>query len=74
VEWGVYITAVQPGSPADQAGLQEGDIITSIGGAALGESSSFINLLYKFHPGDEVTIGFVRSLEQLEVKVVLGGS
>ncbi len=74
VEWGVYITAVQSGGPAARAGLQEGDIITRIGEVALGETNSFINALYRFHPGDKVTIGIVRDLKQMEVQVTLAGS
>ncbi|HET6845406.1 MAG TPA: trypsin-like peptidase domain-containing protein, partial [Anaerolineales bacterium] len=38
VQWGVYISRVQPGSPASDAGLQRGDIITSVGGTALDET------------------------------------
>ena len=37
VQWGVYISRVADNSPASEAGLQRGDIITSVGGIALDE-------------------------------------
>jgi 2-alkenal reductase len=39
VQWGVYISRVADNSPASEAGLQRGDIITSVGGVALTSST-----------------------------------
>ncbi len=72
VEYGVYITAVDRGSPAEQGGLQVGDIITSIGGVAVDETHSYINILFKFEPGQTVSIGLNRGGTDMEVQVVLG--
>ena len=71
VEWGVYVTDVVNGSPADQAGIQSGDIITQVGEFVLNESQSYINALFEYQPGDQVTIGLVRNGQLIEVQVVL---
>jgi 2-alkenal reductase len=74
VEWGVYVTAVANGSPADQAGLQIGDIITQVGEVELDETHSYINTLFQFKPGETVNIGLVRNGEGMVVQVTLGES
>lgn len=74
VEYGAYITQLQDGSPADVAGLQVGDIITSIGGTAIDGSNSYINILFRFNPGEQIVIEFVRNNTLQEVQVELAGS
>jgi S1-C subfamily serine protease len=71
-EWGVYITRVEPNSPASRAGLQEGDIITKIGDVLLDETHSYVNTLSKFKPGDQTTLDVARGNETLQVQVTLG--
>ena len=74
VEWGIYVTEVEGGSPAGEAGLQVGDIITSIGDVPLDETHSYINTLFAFQPGDLVTIELVRNGQTLEMQVTLAES
>ena len=72
VQWGVYISRVASDSPASQAGLQRGDIITQVGGVALDETHSYLNTLYAYKPGDKVILTVVRSGDTLELQVTLG--
>ena len=71
-EWGVFITRVENNSPASKAGLQEGDIITKIGDVPLDETHSYVNVLFEFKPGDQITLEVVRGNENLQVPVLLG--
>jgi 2-alkenal reductase len=71
-EWGVYITSVTPGSPAQAAGLQEGDIITGLGEVTLDEGHPFINALWQHAAGDTVTLTLVRGTQTLQTSAVLG--
>jgi 2-alkenal reductase len=71
-QWGVYITKVAENSPASKAGLQEGDIITKIGDVALDETNSYVNALFEFKPGDQITLDVVRGNETIQVKMTLG--
>jgi 2-alkenal reductase len=72
VQWGAYVTSIAANSPASQAGLQTGDIITSIGGVALDETHSFINSLFTYKPGDQVTVQFMRDGKSQQVQMTLG--
>jgi serine protease Do len=72
-QWGVYVTDVAAGSPASQAGLQQGDIITSIGGVSLDATHSYINTLFTFKPGQQVTLQLLRNgAKATDVQVTLG--
>jgi 2-alkenal reductase len=72
VQWGVYITDVASSSPASQADLRQGDIITRIGDVSLDETHSYINTLFNFKPGDQVIVEFNRNGKTQQVQVVLG--
>jgi serine protease Do len=71
-QWGVYITRVSSGSPASQAGLQEGDIITKVGDVTLDETHSYVNTLFTFKPGDQIKLEVVRGSDTVQVQVTLG--
>jgi 2-alkenal reductase len=71
-EWGVYITEVSPGSPAQAAGLQAGDIITALGDVALDEEHPFINALWQHAAGDTLSLTVVRGSQTLQLNAVLG--
>ncbi len=74
VQWGVYVTNVANGSPASQAGLQQGDIITKVGDIALDQNHSYLNTLYTYKPGDTVTLSVNRNGKDVTLKVTLGES
>jgi 2-alkenal reductase len=71
-QWGVYVTDVAVNGPASQAGIQPGDIITSIGNTPLDEKHSYINTLFIYKPGDKVTVTVVRGNQTLQMQVTLG--
>ncbi len=57
---GVFITGVQKGSAADQAGLEAGDIIQSIDSVQLFSSAEFSELIARHRPGDRIAITYLR--------------
>lgn len=69
---GVVITQIETGSPADQAGLQERDLILEIGGQKIDRNHVFPDVLSKYKPGDTVTLTILRKGEQLQFKLALG--
>ncbi len=74
VQWGAYVTAVASNSPAQQAGLRQGDILTAIGGTKIDETHSYINILFTFKPGQQVTVDFMRNGKAQQVQVTLATS
>ena len=74
VQYGVYITEVSTGGPADKVGLQVGDIITGIENTSLDETHAYINTLFKYNSGDTVTLTVNRNGKQINVQVTLGES
>jgi len=73
-EWGAYVTEVSMGSPADKAGLQRGDIILSIGEQAIDAEHSFVNILFAYQPGDQVSVTVLRDEDEVSLEVTLGES
>ena len=72
VQWGVYVSDVSANSPAAKANIQTGDIITKVGNTTLDESNSYINTLFQYNPGDQMTIEVMRNNKTLQVQVTLG--
>jgi S1-C subfamily serine protease len=56
---GAVLMTVEPGTPADQAGLKAGDIITSIDGKQLVGESALGQILNGHKPGDKITLQVV---------------
>lgn len=64
--------AVVPGSPADQAGISEGDIILELDGRKITADQPLADLLRKFDPGDRVTLKIFSKGNEKTVLAVLG--
>jgi S1-C subfamily serine protease len=69
---GVVITEVLPDTPADEAGLQEGDVLIAVDGQELDEEKGLADAIAAYEPGDTVTLQIARSGEEArEVSVQL---
>jgi len=53
---GVLVNNVTPGSPADAAGLQRGDVIVSVNGTPIADSFQIQDRIREFAPGDTVKL------------------
>jgi len=79
VSYGAYVTgdatsgepAVVPGSPADKAGIQAGDILLQINGEQIDQDHPLTDLLQKYQPGDTITVHLTRKGTEMDVKVTL---
>ena len=63
-EPGIGVVAVEPGSPADKAGLVPGDIITEVDGESVTSSKVLSSILQKHKPGDVITLTVFRQSRQ----------
>jgi membrane-associated protease RseP (regulator of RpoE activity) len=71
-EHGALIVEVVPGSPADDAGLQEGDIIHAVDGAEVNENHHLAELIGSLEPGEQVELTVIRNGRRITVEVELG--
>lgn len=60
---GAVITEVAPGTPAEKAGLQRGDVITAVNGTKLNGQTPLGSVLDPLKPGDTVTLTVNRNGE-----------
>ena len=56
---GVSVGEVLSGEPAETAGLEAGDVITSIDGQATHSQPALSAIMFGHHPGDSVRLGFL---------------
>jgi serine protease Do len=78
VNRGAYITsgdnqsAVVSGSPAEQAGLKDHDVITKVNGVSIDDKTSLTSALSRFKVGDRVSLTVVRDGKTITIKATLG--
>ncbi|MDA1335123.1 MAG: trypsin-like peptidase domain-containing protein [bacterium] len=63
--------AVVPGSPADKAGLKDGDLVLACNQKAITEKNSLEDILENTFPGDGVSLTFLRGNTKDTVKLTL---
>jgi putative serine protease PepD len=68
---GAVIREINPGSAAEKAGLEVGDVITKVDDTVITDSDSLIATVRSYRPGDTVTMTFTRDGEEQTVKVTL---
>jgi putative serine protease PepD len=71
-EAGAVVGAVTSGSPADDAGLKAGDVVTAIDGKAVRSSAELVGAVQSHHAGDKVTLTVHRGSSTRDVSVTLG--
>jgi len=78
VDYGAWIIggrrspAISPGSAAEKAGLQEGDIVLEFNHEKISIENHLRRIIVKYEPGDEVVLRVLRDKEEKTVNVVLG--
>ncbi len=64
------IAGIRPGSPAERAGLKQGDVLVNIGGSGV-TNANWQDALNKFKPGERVTLAVRRASRDLSIVVTL---
>jgi putative serine protease PepD len=68
---GALVSTVTPSSAAAKAGLQQGDVITSVNGKAVNDSDDLVGIIQGANVGDKVTVVFTRDGAQKTVSATL---
>ncbi|MGP3969804.1 S1C family serine protease [Streptomyces sp. 6N223] len=62
---------ITPGGPADQAGLESGDVITRFGDRVIDSGPTLISEIWTYQPGDRVELTYERDGEEHTAQVTL---
>ncbi len=68
---GALVARVEPGSPAEKAGVEAGDIITSFNGATIEKSGDLPRLVGNTKPGSKSTLTVLRKGAKRDLQVVV---
>jgi S1-C subfamily serine protease len=80
VSRGAYVTsgngepAVVPGSPAEKAGLKDGDVITKINSINIDNKTSLTSALSQFKVGDKVTLTVLHKGKTISLPTTIGNA
>ena len=69
---GALVSEVIDGSPAEKAGLEDGDIIVRIGNKATGDLEATVGAIKAGAPGEELKVTVLRDGQEKTLMVVLG--
>jgi S1-C subfamily serine protease len=68
---GIIVISVTERSPADAAGLQQGDLIMFLDGEPFASAEALTDAIARREPGDRVTLGIIRPGAEVEVDLEL---
>ena len=74
VNSGIYVAQVEDRSAAKEAGLEEGDIITAVGGVETTTTAQLQEQLNRYSPGDKATITYYRDNKKHTANVTFRNS
>jgi serine protease DegQ len=69
---GALIAAVVQGGPADRAGLRPGDILTSVNGESILDTTALLNSIAQLKPGAEAKVTVSRKGKPVELTIIVG--
>jgi len=68
---GAVVAGVFPGTPAADAGLEQGDVVVEVDGEPIGDQVGLVGAIGNRRPGDEVRVTVVRGKDRKKLKVTL---
>ncbi len=69
---GEFIQAVEPGEPADKAGLQAGDVVLKVNGQDVTPDQTLSYIVANVAPGTRVTLDVLRKGQKLALNATVG--
>jgi S1-C subfamily serine protease len=71
VDEGAVVDDVTSGAPADDAGIERGDVIVQIGDEQIKSGGDVATAVRKHQPGQKVTVTYVRGSDRRTAEVTL---
>jgi serine protease Do len=69
--YGIVLQRVEPGSPAEKAGLQSGDVITSVNGKPVRTGNDLVNPIASTPIGSSVRVTYIRDKKDHEASLTV---
>lgn len=69
---GVFVAAVQSGSPADRGGVRAGDVILSLDGKKIANPEALRQAVSKISPGTSIEVTLYRDRRERKVRILVG--
>ena len=69
---GVIVSTIAPNGPADEAGMEPGDVIVAYGGEPVEDSADLQSRVVGTRPGTGVAVGVIRNGEPVTLDVTIG--
>ena len=69
---GALVSKVEPGGPADKAGIRSGDVILSVDGESIDQMAELPTVIGSKKPGSKVSIDIWRDGKQKQIDIVIG--
>ncbi len=66
--FGAFVGGVRPNSPAERAGLQQGDVITEVNLRPVSSADDLARVLAGLAPGHHLIIGFLRGQHKMQTE------
>jgi serine protease Do len=69
--YGIVLQRVEPGSPAEKAGLQAGDVITSVNGKPVHNGNDLVNPIAATPVGNSIRVTYMREKKEHEASLTV---
>ncbi|ADG16853.1 serine protease DegQ [Paraburkholderia atlantica] len=69
---GAIVAGVLKSGPADRAGIRPGDILTSVNGQVITDTTRLLNVIAQIKPGTPAKVHLVRKGHQIDLDVMIG--
>jgi serine protease DegQ len=69
---GAIVAGVLQGGPADKAGVKPGDILLSVNGEDITDTTRLLNVIAQIKPGTDAKVHLVRKNKEMDLNVMIG--